>query len=218
MDVGVFGGTFNPVHLGHLRAAEEVREALGLGRVWFVPSRIPPHKTPHGILPPEVRLGWVERAVAGNPGFSVSSVELERDGPSYSVDTLGDLARQAGPGRRLWFLLGVDAFLEIHTWHRVDDLLSQVNLAVMRRPPHDDPVLAPGPLRDVLRPVPGGFRHRSGTEVRFVPVTRLDISASRVRAALAAGRSVRYLVPESVRPAIEAWRAEHPHWPVRSES
>ncbi len=213
----MFGGTFNPVHLGHLRAAEEVREALGLGRVWFVPSRIPPHKTSHGILPPEVRMGWVERAVAGNPGFAVSSVELERDGPSYSVDTLGELARQAGPGRRLWFLLGVDAFLEIHTWHRVDDLLSQVNLAVMRRPPHDGPVQPPGPLRDVLRPVPGGFRHRSGTEVRFVPVTRLDISASRVRAALAAGRSVRYLVPESVRQAIEAWRDEHPNWPARSE-
>ncbi len=214
----MFGGTFNPVHLGHLRAAEEVREALGLERVWFVPSRIPPHKAPDGILPPEVRLGWVEQAVAGNPGFAVSSVELGRDGPSYSVDTLGVLARQAGPGRRLWFLLGVDAFLEIHTWHRVDDLLSQVNLAVMRRPPHDDPVRPPGPLRDVLRPAPGGFRHRSGTEVRFVPVTRLDISASRVRAALAAGRSVRYLVPEPVRSAVEAWRAEHPHWPARSES
>jgi nicotinate-nucleotide adenylyltransferase len=199
LKVGVFGGTFDPIHLGHLRVAEEVREALGLERVLFVPASIPPHKMQAAVAPPPLRLEMVRRAVVGNPRFEVSGVELEREGPSYSIDTLRELRGGLGPRDRLWFILGEDAFRDIHTWHRFSELFSEVDLAVMRRPPHGLRELAPpASLAGEFQALPSGFRHRSGREIRSVPVTLLDISSTRIREALAVGRSVRYLVPEPV--------------------
>lgn len=208
----MFGGTFNPVHLGHLRAAEEVREALSLDRVLFVPARVPPHKGGEPVAPAEVRLELVARAVEGNPGFGVSDAELRREGPSYSVDTLAQMGGAAGPGGELWFLMGADAYREVHTWHRYEDLFGLANVAVMRRPPEDGPLPPPLGMAERFRPSAGGFRHGSGREVRFVDITLLDVSSTQVRRALARGRSVRYLVPEAIRPSLEALVRDNPHW------
>lgn len=212
MELGIFGGTFHPVHLGHLRAAEEVREALGLARVLFVPAKLPPHKDARAVAPSEVRLDLVRRAVAGNGAFAVSDLELGRGGLSYSVDTLRELRDGLAPGDRLWFLVGSDAFREIHTWFRYPEIFTLADLAVMSRPPEAAPPPPPSALAGDFTPFPGGLLHRSGREVRFVPVTLLDISGTAIRRALVEGRSVRYLVPEEVRGELERLGREHPHW------
>ncbi|WP_084318616.1 nicotinate-nucleotide adenylyltransferase [Deferrisoma camini] len=210
--VGVFGGTFNPVHLGHLRAAEEVADALGLERVWFVPARVPPHKGAESLAPAEARWGWLRESVAGNPRFGVSDRELRRAGPSYTVDTLAEFRREMGRDQRLWFLMGADAFREIHTWHRYPELFALADLAVMRRPPDEGPLLPPPALREEFEPTAHGYRHASGREVRVVRVTPLEISSSTIRALLAQGRSVRYLVAEPVRASLERAASQHPEW------
>jgi nicotinate-nucleotide adenylyltransferase len=217
LDLGVFGGTFNPVHLGHLRVAEEVREALGIGRVAFVPAKIPPHKEASGIAAAETRLAFVREAVAGNPHFEVSDLELTREGPSYSVDTLHAMRQDLAPEFHLWFLMGSDAFREIHTWHRYPELFALADIAVMRRPPDREMVAPPEHLLDQFAPTELGFRHVSGHEVRFVPVTLLDISSTRIRRAIAERRSVRYLVPEAVLDRLTALGHMHPQWGAGSK-
>lgn len=214
----MFGGTFNPVHLGHLRAAEEVREALGLDRILFVPAKLPPHKGTSGVAPPEVRVEMVRRAVKGNPHFEVSDLELTREGPSYSVDTLRNLRETAAPDTRIWFLLGSDSFREIHTWHRYEELFDLVDLGVMRRPPDRSPVPPPASIADRFTPLGEGYRHVSGRETRFVSVTLLDISATYIRRALHEGRSIRYLVPESEVGHLEELGRRHPEWFAGSSS
>ncbi|MDF1553324.1 MAG: nicotinate-nucleotide adenylyltransferase [Deferrisomatales bacterium] len=215
MQLGVLGGTFDPVHLGHLRAAEEAREALGLDRVLFLPARTPPHKVSRRITPSAARLELVQRAVADNPGFAASDLEVNRDGPSYSVDTLAELRRDLGPDDRLWFLLGEDAFREVHTWHNYPELFRLADIGVLRRPPTGAPPPPGG--AGPFTPTPVGYRHGGGREVRFIDVTLLDISSTRVRRALAAGRSVRYLVPEPIWPVLTEWRRDHPEWFAESQ-
>ncbi len=210
--VGLFGGTFNPIHVGHLRAAEEVGEALDLERVVFVPSAQPPHKR-HGegdvIAPPAARLAWVRAAVAGNPRFSVDAIEQARAGPSYSVDTLRAYA--AEPRRpRVVFVIGSDAFVDLGTWREPAALLSLADFAVMTRPPAPLGALAewlPPDFARVFELAPDGrsARHReAGTWIRTVGITALDVSSSDVRARLRAGRSVRYLLPDGVHDAVVA--------------
>ena len=206
--VGVFGGTFNPIHLGHLRAAEEAAEALDLERVLFVPSARPPHKEadPDAIAPADHRLEWVRLAVAGNARFQVDPIEVERGGPSYLVDTLPELHARIGP---LCFLLGRDAFAEMATWRQPERLLTLADFAVLTRPPVRKGSLAewlPAPLADALEMAPDGRSavHRdAGTRVHLVEITALDISSSDIRARLREARSVRYLIPDPVREAIE---------------
>jgi nicotinate-nucleotide adenylyltransferase len=203
--VGLFGGTFNPIHLGHLRAADEVREALGLGRVIFVPSADPPFKRDGSepLADARQRLRWVERAVADNPAFGVDGLELEREGPSYTVDTLRILAERLAPERPV-FIIGSDAFAELPLWREPETLLTLASFAVMTRP--GGPT---GSAADWLpEPLAGAFalsddrqeaRHREApTWVRRVSITALDISSTEVRRRLSEGRSVRYLLPESV--------------------
>ena len=139
MQLGVLGGTFDPIHLGHLRAAEEAREALGLDRVLFLPACTPPHKVSRRITPSAARLELVQRAVVDNPRFAVSDLELNRAGPSYSVDTLAELRRGLGTDDRLWFMLGEDAFREVHTWCSYGELFRLADFAVLRRPPAGAP-------------------------------------------------------------------------------
>jgi nicotinate-nucleotide adenylyltransferase len=206
--VGVFGGTFNPIHLGHLRAAEEAAEALDLERVLFVPSARPPHKDaqPDAIAPADQRLEWVRLAVAGNPLFQADAVEVQRGGPSYLVETLPELHARSGP---LWFLLGRDAFAEMAAWREPERLLTQADFAVLTRPPVREGSLAewlPSALRDALELAPDGRSalHRdAGTRVHLVEITALDVSSSDIRARLREERSVRYLLPDPVREAIE---------------
>ncbi len=206
---GVFGGTFNPIHLGHLRAAEEVREALGLERIVFVPSADPPLKRagPDVMAPARDRLAWVELAIRGHAAFSVDPLELERPGPSYTIDTLRLLAPRLAPSRPA-FILGCDAFAELASWREPKALLELAHFAVLTRPPVENGSLAdwipPELAADlVLSPDGQEARHRSaGTWLRRVPIAALDISSTDVRRRLSEGRSVRYLLPDPVLAAV----------------
>ena len=134
--VGIFGGTFNPIHLGHLHAAEEVLDELGLERMLFVPSGEPPHKTASQrdpIAPAELRLAWTRAATAGNPRFAVEALEVERGGTSYSVETLRTLGKQIAPDLPV-FVIGADAFAEVGTWREPDALFTLANFAVHHTP------------------------------------------------------------------------------------
>jgi len=210
---GIYGGTFNPIHLGHLRAAQEVLELLGLERVVFVPSAAPPHKPQgcgqHTIAPPMERLAWVELATAPNPRFEVDAVEVERQGPSYTVETLRDRAKHAD-GERPVFIIGRDAFVELGSWREPETLITLAHFAVTTRPPVGSERLAdwlPECLRGDIELAPAGRsgRHRNaGTWIRQLEITALDISASAIRERIRARRSIRYLVPECARESIES--------------
>lgn len=219
--VGVYGGTFNPIHVGHLRAAEEVAETLGLARVLFVPSAVPPHKAGErgdAIAPGPLRLDWVRRAIADNPRFAVDPIEVERGGASYLVDTLRALRERLGAaGDEPVFLIGSDAFAEMGSWRAPRTLIELAHYAVMPRPPLRTGRLGdwlPAELRDLLELAPDGrsARHRTaGTWLRIVEIAGFDVSASALRQRLREGRSVRYLLPEAIRTAVEAsgiYRAE----------
>jgi len=206
----VLGGTFNPVHLAHLRVAEEVAEALGIGRMLFVPAASPPHKPAEAadpIAPAELRLAWLLEAASGNPRFRVDPVEVERGGTSYSVDTLREIAARGEPERPI-FVIGWDAFVEIDTWKDPATLFRLADFAVMSRPPDSDASLRgflPSCIRAEARLAADGesAQHEHGW-IRLVPVTPLGVSASDVRRRLREGRSVRYLLPERVHDAIVA--------------
>jgi nicotinate-nucleotide adenylyltransferase len=214
--VGVLGGTFNPIHVGHLVFAESCRDRLGLERVVFVPAGTPPHKSPRGIVPALHRYAMAALAVAGHPGFSVSDVEVRRAGPSYSVDTLETLAGE-WPGVRLVFLVGSDTFLDLPTWRTPERLGAWATLAVGHRAGSDFDPDAPA-ARAVLerlgacgwRRVPVGAaaaldRAEPG-EVLLVETRSLPVSACEIRGLVAAGRSVRYLVPPAVADYIGQYR------------
>ena len=216
--LGVFGGTFNPVHLGPLRAAEEVREALGLERMAFVPAADPPHKSDAAgdpIASAEQRVAWLELATAGNPRFEIDTLEIARGGTSYSVDTLREIADRTAPARPV-FVIGWDAFIEIDTWKDPASLFALADFAVMTRPPFSDVSLhacTPSCVRETARLTADGRSATlggSGAWIRLVPITPLDVSASAIRERLREGRSVRYLLPERVREAIVASGAYGP--------
>jgi nicotinate-nucleotide adenylyltransferase len=206
----LYGGTFNPVHLGHLRAAEEVAEALGLERVLFIPSHAPPHKAPDpddALAPAALRLEWVRRAVADNARFGVDPVEVERPGPSYLVDTLRALAPRFAPARPV-FVVGCDAFAEMGSWRDPEALFALAHYAVTTRPPVRRGSLGdwlPDAVKERIEIAPDGRsgRHREAdTWIRLIEITGYDISSSDVRRRLREGRSVRYLLPEAVREAV----------------
>jgi nicotinate-nucleotide adenylyltransferase len=203
--LGVFGGTFDPIHYGHLRAADEVAEGLGLAQLWFMPASVPPHKARPGLTSFEKRLAMAELAVAGHPRLSVSDLEGRRPGKSFTVETLRLLRRDLGPrGGELFYILGLDAILEIATWKDYRELFTLSHFVVLDRPGYDPARLAAVLRQEVhpdFREAPDGtgFVHPSGCRVLLWATTRLDISATRIRALAAAGRSLRYLLPEAVR-------------------
>lgn len=199
--VGILGGTFDPIHFGHLVIADQVREALELDRVVFIPAAMPPHKLEEQVTPAVERAAMVELAIAGNPGFSMCPIELERSGPSYTVDTLSELADEAarqGVDREFHFILSVEALALFKSWHEPARLLELARLAVVARPG------APMPVGRRLGPLlPGGAASMS--RVECVETMLIPHSASDVRARVASGRSIRYLVP----PAVEAYIRDH---------
>jgi nicotinate-nucleotide adenylyltransferase len=206
--IGIYGGTFNPIHIAHLILAEEVRERLGLDRVLFVPSNLPPHKgetLPSGAE----RLALVRLAIRGNPAFGAVDLEVRRQGKSYTVETLRELARRFPAGTELFFLVGMDAFEEIGTWHEADRLAAEAHFALFARVGHplaDPRRHAPRAWGlDAPRSLPGGvqaWRTAAGTRVFLVPTEQLSIAASTIRARVARGASIRYLVPSAVERAI----------------
>jgi len=201
--IGILGGTFNPIHLGHLRAAEEVREEERLDEVRFVPAALPPHKEAARLVTAAHRLRMVELAVAGVPGFRVSAVELERGGVSYSVDTLRAVRGEVGEAARIVFVVGYDAFRDFHTWKEHATIFGLCDVVVVSRPP--------SPPRLIREEIPLAaqetfwydsssevFRHPSGHVLKLQRITALDISAASIRTRVADGRSIRFLVPSTV--------------------
>ncbi len=202
--IGVLGGTFDPIHFGHLRPALDCLQSLGLDEVRFIPLKVAVHRAqPRAAAHP--RLGMVQAAIAGAPGLVADGRELARDGASYSYDTLRSVRREIGPTKPICLLVGADAFNGFLSWHRPADILTLAHLVVMQRPgapEPDDPV-----LRDwvtergcndtaELRRLPGG-------RILHKRVTQLGISSSRIRALIADGRSARYLLPDPVLDIIE---------------
>ena len=209
--VGIFGGTFNPVHIGHLRAAEEVVEALDLERMIFVPSADPPHKADlpgDPIAPAEQRLEWVELAIRDNPRFAVDPLEIERGGYSYSVETLRAIGREIAPEKPI-FTIGHDAFVEIDSWREPEALFELAHFAVITRPPATRVSLADSLPRCIRKAVLleedglSGVHGTTGSWIRLIAIPALDISSSEIRFRLRAGRSLRYLLPPAVAEAVE---------------
>ena len=204
--VGLFGGTFNPIHLGHLRGAEEIREAFHLEEVTFVPSSIPPHKMTEKVTEASHRLEMVRLAVSGNPYFSASDAEISRPGKSYSIETIRYFRERRQDA--FFFILGSDAFVEIETWKEFQNLFSLCHVIVMTRP---------GPQKEtpsLPRALVPNFRyaseekvwiHVSGYILYFKEISFLDISSTKVRELIEKGRSVRYLIP----PEVEAYIHDH---------
>ncbi|MDN5865115.1 MAG: nicotinate-nucleotide adenylyltransferase [Gammaproteobacteria bacterium] len=201
--IGFFGGTFDPIHFGHLRPALELRDVLGLDEVLFVPCRVPPHRV-HPRASPEVRAGMVERAIAGVPGFTLDRRELDRDGPSFTVDSLADLHDER-PGAQLLLLLGMDAFLGLGGWHRPERVFELAHLVVTHRPgwKRDEQGGREALIHGRICRRPEELAAEPVGKVLFVEVTQLEISATAVRVSAAANGDVRYLVPEVVREFIE---------------
>ncbi|MCX5890954.1 MAG: nicotinate-nucleotide adenylyltransferase [Deltaproteobacteria bacterium] len=202
--LGLFGGTFNPIHFGHLRAAEEVCEALALHHLWFIPAAHPPHKAPQVLTPFEVRLEMIRLAVGNHPVMAVSDLEGRRPGMSYSIETLRLLREEVGPTWELYFILGLDAMLEIRTWKDYAQLFELCHFVVLDRPGYDRSRLEEMLTRNVqpqFQALEGGagFQHLSGYKVLWQQTTLLDISATGIRRLVHQGRSIRYLLPEPVR-------------------
>lgn len=200
---GLFGGTFNPVHQGHLRAAQEVAEEIGLASVIFMPAARPPHKPSENLAPYESRVAMLGLAVAKNPLFEVSTLEGELPGPSYTVETLKELTRRLEPGASVYFIIGAEAFSEIGTWKEPGELFSLASFVVVERPGFS--------AREILgvarAEISGGYslsedgkslEHPELGPIRLAGVTLFEISGTMIRARLKKEKSIKYLVPEEV--------------------
>ncbi len=193
MTAAIFGGTFDPVHLGHLIVAEHAADTADLAQVLFVPAGRPPHKAGKALAPGADRLAMVELAVAGNPRFAVSRVELERASePSFTIDTVRRM--KAEGVRDVALILGADSLVELSTWREPEALVAECRVLVVERPGWE------------LERAPAHLRAR----VTGISTPRIDISSSAIRARIAAGLSIRYLVPEPVREYILAHRLYRP--------
>ncbi|MBS1196537.1 MAG: nicotinate/nicotinamide nucleotide adenylyltransferase [Proteobacteria bacterium] len=200
--IGVFGGTFDPVHFGHLRLAEDARQQLGLSEVLWVPAGQPWHRDQPEVSPAQ-RLAMVGLALADNPAFRLDPSEVESNQPSYTVLTLERLRKQLGKTQPLVLLLGADAFAGLTTWHRWQALFGMAHIAIAHRPGF---AIDPAGLPEGLA---AEYRQRlveDATPLNTAPaghiagfcMTQLDISATRIRALLASGQSPRYLLPDAV--------------------
>lgn len=181
--IGILGGTFNPLHIGHLAIAEVAQEKMDLDKVIFVPSSKPPHKRITHLASAEDRLEMVRLSIKNNPKFDVSDFEVMRGGKSYTIDTVKYFRQKFGQDVKLYFIVGIDAAVELHTWRDVDDIIKYVSFVVVNRPGHED----------------------GAPEVPHHSITMpgLDIASSYIRRRLHQGKSIKYLVPEKVFRYIE---------------
>lgn len=196
--LAIFGGTFDPVHIGHLRSAIEVRELLACDELRFIPCHQPPHRA-EPRASSEQRLRMLELAIAGEAGLAVDAREIKRDGPSYTIDTLIELRAEIGAHCPLHLIIGMDAFAELHTWRRWNELFEFANIIVMQRPENTLP--QNGPVADVLRARQaelGEVKTKTCGAIAIVQLTPLPISATAIRALLRAQHSPRYLLPDAV--------------------
>jgi nicotinate-nucleotide adenylyltransferase len=207
--IGLFGGTFNPIHLGHLRGAEEIRESFDLQEVIFIPAAIPPHKEIEEVIEARHRLEMVRLATASNSHFSVMDIELKRPGKSYSIETIRYFQERYPDG--LYFILGRDAFVEIETWKNFQQLFSLSNFIVMTRPGlqrASSTFQLPGTLVSFFQfdQKVKGWIHPSGHTLHFKEISYLDISSTKIRELIERGESVRYLIPPEVEAYIQQYR------------
>ena len=207
MKWGLFGGTFDPIHTGHLRCAEEILELFNLNRMIFVPASRPPHKLHGTITSFYHREQMVKLAIESNPSFSFSDVENKREGTSYSVETVEYILKKNLQNLDLYFIVGQDAFHAIRTWREWEKLLLMCHFVVMTRPGYDniglDRILTPEFAGQFSYHADGdGFRGPAGYSIYFRTVTFLDIASSRIRQRAKEDRSITYLTPDSVRDYI----------------
>ncbi len=201
--IGLFGGTFDPIHFAHLRLAEEIAESFGLEQVRLIPAAVPPHRG-RPAASPEHRLAMTRLAIEGNPRFAVDARELRRTGPSYTVDTLIETRREAGD-QPLCLMMGADAFAALTTWHRWEELFDLAHIIIARRPGFPLEQLAsslPGPLRaqyeNRLEQAPERLRQTPAGGLFTHELTALDVSATAVRELIHRNASLRYLLPDAV--------------------
>jgi len=195
--IGIMGGTFDPIHYGHLRAAEEVLQGFGLERVIFVPSGNPPHKPASEVTSAEHRYLMTLLATADHPSFEVSRLEIDRPGPSYTLDTLREFRRQFSCEKALYFITGLDAILEVHTWNGFRELFQIADFIAVTRP---------GYSVETLRLLESSLGQECFSKVHPFPVTLLAISSRDIRRRVREGKSIRYLVPREVMEYIEKER------------
>ena len=185
---GVFGGTFDPIHTGHLVTAEVVRDAYHLDKVLFIPAANPPHKQGRGVTPAEHRLQMALCATQSNPAFEVLTLEMERPGLSYTIDTIQELLRLYGPQTELYFITGADTIEEIHTWYHIRELLGLCHFVAATRPGS--------------KPDYGAIQREFGAagqaHIHHLVTPALDISSTDIRHRVQQGLSIKYIVPESV--------------------
>lgn len=216
---GLLGGTFNPVHLAHLQVATDAQRICALDRIYFIPSALPPHKPTHALAAASHRLAMLQCALADQPSFRISDVELRRSGLSYTIDTIHYfLEHKCAPDEKISFVIGRDAFLEIHTWHRFLQLFELVGFVVMDRP---GTLSDNGPKPSFRMQVAhflekhistgyhyaesrNAFEHKGKQTVHLCPVTPLRISSSDIRRRLQSGKSIADRVPKAVADYIRA--------------
>lgn len=187
MRLGIYGGTFDPVHYGHLLLAEQCREQLRLDAVWFMPAAVPPHKQDAGISSGRDRLAMLELATAGHPALQVSDRELRRGGTSYTVETLAEL-RAEDPQRELYLLIGGDSLAELPTWRQPQRILELAIVAAVNR----------GRAAPDLAAVQGALGATAAERIVLVSMPAIDLSATDMRRRAADGRSLRYMTPRAV--------------------
>ena len=186
--IGIMGGTFDPIHLGHLTTAENVREGYALDKVLFIPAASPPHKQHQQVTPAMHRYRMTVLATEDNPHFMVSPLEMQRSGPSYSIDTVQELIERFGASTQFYFIAGADAIQELPTWERITELLRLCHFIAVSRP---------GTVPNL-----GELRARFGLlgeeHIHSLPAPKLEISSTDVRNRVRQGRSIRYIVPAAV--------------------
>lgn len=214
LPIGILGGTFDPIHYGHLRLGQQLGEALKLSEIRFVPSGTPPHRVAPR-LPPQERLAMVKLAVRANPLFNVDEREILRSGPGYTVDTLTELRHELGTERSLCLLVGADAFLDLAAWHRWRELFRLAHIVVAHRPGFPveswqsrmpEPLAREYRARSLGEPLAVHLAPAGGIAV--VAMTLLDISATAIRDLIRSGKSPRYLLPDAVLDYIQS----HSHY------
>ncbi len=196
MKLGVFGGTFDPVHLGHLILAEWCREECGLDEVWFVPAPSPPHKDRSEITPAPLRAEMLELAVAGCPKFGVSRIEFDREGPSYTVETLQQLQAE-GADRELFLLVGGDSLRDFSTWREPQRIAELATVVAVNR--GRESLLSSDQMQQTLGAA-------TAARIREVRMPAIDISATELRQRVREGRSIRFLTPRAVEAFIDEQR------------
>ena len=216
MQIGLFGGTFNPIHQGHLRAASEVIKRFNLDQIFLIPAALPPHKTPGAVADADDRLEMIHLAITDLSGLKVSDVELNRPGPSYTIDTVRHFKKTLADDSRIYLIMGLDAFLEIDTWKSYAELLEEIAFIVMARPNKDYRDTDQGwkILENYLKSTlsadyefmaaRGCYTLEGKQPIRIVDIDALDISSTKIRQNIKTNKAIDHLVPPQVAEFIQS--------------